>query len=103
LVDDLLALVGPHFFDRRDLHLTEHEKAVTNRRLRDDPPRELAGRPVVRTSDVDGIKFFFENEEWLMFRASGTEPVLRLYAEAQSMEQVQAYLDAAESWIRLKV
>ncbi len=102
LVDDLLALVGPHFFDRRDLHLTEHEKAVTNRRLRDEPPRELAGQAVLKTSDIDGLKFFFENEEWVMFRASGTEPVLRLYAEAQSMTQVQAYLDAAESWIRIK-
>jgi phosphomannomutase len=103
LVDKLMALVGPHYFDRRDLKLTEHEKVVTNRRLRDDAPQELAGKPVTRLSDIDGYKLFFENDEWLMIRPSGTEPVVRIYSEAQSPEQVQAYLDAIEGWIRVKV
>jgi phosphomannomutase len=102
LVDRLMAFVGPHHFDRRDIVLTEHEKAVLARKLRDESPREVAGRPVVRVSDIDGVKFFFENEEWLMIRASGTEAVVRLYAEAQSPETVQAYLEAIETWIRIK-
>lgn len=100
LVARLLESVGPHYFARVDLKLTDHEKALTNRRLKDDPPRELAGQSIVRISDIDGLKFFFEHEEWLMVRASGTEPVLRLYAEAGSPEQVQNYLSAMQGWIR---
>jgi phosphomannomutase len=102
LVASLLAFVGPHYFDRRDLRLTEHEKAVTKSRLRDDLPKELAGRSILRVSDVDGHKFFFDQEEWLMIRPSGTEPVVRIYAEAQTPGQVNAYLDAIETWLRAK-
>lgn len=102
LVEQLMATVGAHHYDRRDLTLTEHEKAVTNRRLRDDPPKEMAGRQLVRMADTDGMKFFFENEDWIMIRASGTEPVMRLYAEASSEEQVQTLLEALEGWIRQK-
>ncbi len=102
LVADLLREVGPHEFARRDLIFTEHEKVVTTRRLRDDPPRELAGMTVERVSEIDGTKFFFEDEEWLMIRQSGTEPVVRLYSEAKSMARVEAYLDAMEQWLRQK-
>lgn len=102
LVADLLATVGPHEFDRRDLKLTEHEKATLKSRLRDEPPQALAGSAVTRTSDIDGFKFFFEHEAWVMVRPSGTEPVVRIYAEAPSMELVQRYLDAIEAWIRPK-
>ncbi len=100
LVDRLLADVGPHWFDRHDLYLTEHEKAVTRSRLKDTPPTELAGESVARVSDIDGQKFFFADDEWLMVRQSGTEPVVRLYAEARTPERVQAYLKSMEQWIR---
>lgn len=102
LVADLLASVGPHYFDRRDLRLTEHEKAQLKSRLRDEPLQALAGAPVVRTSDIDGNKFFFDQEAWVMVRPSGTEPVVRIYAEAPSDAQVQAMLDALEAWVRPK-
>ena len=54
----------------------------------------IAGAPVADISDRDGVKFLFEDASWLLIRPSGTEPVLRTYAEARSPEQVDALLQA---------
>lgn len=99
LVDELLADVGPHWFDRSDLTLSEAEKASTRVRLRDTPPTSLGGQVVERVEETDGHKFFFAHEEWAMIRQSGTEPVVRLYAEAQTPQRVQAYISSMEQWI----
>ena len=57
--------------------------------------KTLAGRPVVKISDLDGYKFFFSDDEWIMIRASGTEPVIRTYCETTSSEQAFAMLKLA--------
>jgi len=55
---------------------------------------ELGGSQVVHVSDKDGVKFLLADNSWLLIRPSGTEPVLRVYAEARSPEQVKALLQA---------
>jgi len=55
---------------------------------------EIAGVAVIRVSDLDGVKFLLADNSWLLIRPSGTEPVLRVYAEARTKERVQALLEA---------
>ena len=55
-------------------------------------PHELAGEHIAQISDRDGVKYIFADNSWLLIRPSGTEPVLRIYAEARSDAQVKALL-----------
>ena len=61
--------------------------------LEDNAPSHLAGESVVRVNTMDGIKFYLADKSWLLIRPSGTEPVLRIYAEARSDEMVAAMLE----------
>ncbi len=78
---------GRYYYVRDDLHL-DH-KAVLRK---EDMPGELLGKKVVEIKDYDGLKLICEDESWLMFRGSGTEPLMRLYAEAKSLAQAKKLL-----------
>jgi phosphomannomutase len=93
LVEELMNEFGWHYFNRQDAHLTEKEK---NRIMAyyKKGPKQLAGFPVLRIETKDGFKLFVENG-WVLVRASGTEPLIRFYAEADSPEKVQTLLKAA--------
>jgi phosphomannomutase len=54
--------------------------------LAQHPPAKLGGRPVARVNRADGTKFILEDDSWLLFRLSGTEPILRIYSEGTSLE-----------------
>ncbi|HEY5437135.1 MAG TPA: hypothetical protein VIK13_18040 [Candidatus Limnocylindrales bacterium] len=84
-------LAGPSFYRRIDVHFDrptyDAVKARVLVELRDHPPAELAGQPVVRTqvlSTNDGFKWFLADGSWLLVRASGTEPLVRVYTEAST-------------------
>ena len=85
---------GEFHFGRRDLHIEVEQGMNLVKSLASQPPSEFAGRKVTDVQTVDGVKLIFEDESWLLFRQSGTEPVLRIYAEATSINQVNALLDA---------
>ncbi|MGH9470364.1 MAG: phosphoglucomutase/phosphomannomutase family protein [Terriglobia bacterium] len=92
LVTELNVEFGPHFYGRVDLEVERDviERVlhlVKNRRI-----QSVAGRPVSGVEDLDGFKLLFGDSAWLLVRASGTENLLRLYAEAPSTEEVQAML-----------
>jgi alpha-D-glucose phosphate-specific phosphoglucomutase len=95
LVEDLMRRLGRHEYGRADLHLRPGQKEALLRRLNARPPVELAGQPVVERQDRDGLKFILADGGWLLFRPSGTEPLLRTYAEAPSPDQVTKLLDYA--------
>ncbi len=100
LVEMLSADFGRHFYDRIDLelHPEQKEKAMT---FFSDPALEKVGdSPVENREDLDGIKLYLKNAGWVMIRASGTEPILRLYAEAPSPEQVARVLREVERMAR---
>jgi phosphomannomutase len=86
LVDELTAEFGPHEFRRVDLHVTEREKSAIMKRF-SGKVKDLGGYPVIARKDIDGHKFFVEGG-WLLVRASGTEPLIRVYAEGNSMSTV---------------
>ena len=107
LVADLQREFGPHYYGRRDLHIPEEIKQGAIQRSRADSTQSLGRYRVVKKENLDGIKFFLDAptngngaEAWILFRASGTEPLLRAYSEASSPELVEEILTAAESFVR---
>ena len=93
LVNDLLNDVGPAFYERRDLRLKHPvaKKEMTNR-LKNEAPAEIGGVAVGEVQTVDGVKYVMAEGSWLLIRPSGTEPVLRVYAEGRTSEMVEALL-----------
>jgi phosphomannomutase len=85
---------GEFYFGRRDLHLEVARGLNLVETLSVSPPEAVAGHTVHGFSQMDGMKLLFGDESWLLFRQSGTEPVLRIYAEATSVAKVNELLDA---------
>jgi phosphomannomutase len=97
LVEGLLAEVGPAFYERTDLRLTHPvAKAVMTDYLTRHAPAEIGGQKVAEIGSMDGVKYILADDSWLLIRPSGTEPVLRVYAEGRSMEMVKALLGYGE-------
>ncbi len=93
LVNDLLQDVGPAFYERRDLRLRHPiSKAEMVRRLQEEAPQAIGGERVVDVLTTDGVKYLLADDSWLLIRPSGTEPVLRIYAEGRSEAMVRALL-----------
>lgn len=94
LLRDLMAApdVGPFYYARRDQPVAPFEKAKLVASMMADVPERLGGSDVAKTSDKDGAKYIMADESWLLIRPSGTEPVLRIYAESRSDSQVQTLL-----------
>ncbi len=90
LVQELIDELGPHEFRRIDLHVTEKEKTALMKRFA-GAVKEVGGHPVIGRKDVDGHKLFVDGG-WLLLRASGTEPLVRIYAEGDSLEKVDTLL-----------
>ena len=108
LVAALQAEFGEHQYGRVDMHIDEAVKQSAIARAKSGLS-EIAGMKVLRVETLDGIKFFLENkdcagkvnaaETWLLLRASGTEPLLRVYCESCSAEAVEKILKAAETFV----
>ncbi len=97
LVADLLREVGPAIYERRDLRLAHPvSKAEITQRLVEKPPASLGSVKVVDVKTLDGVKYLLEDESWLLIRPSGTEPVLRVYAEGRDEKMVKALLSFGE-------
>ncbi|MHB0938533.1 MAG: phosphoglucomutase/phosphomannomutase family protein [Armatimonadota bacterium] len=85
--------VGAHYYDRVDVLLGRPATREQFGTLRSILPSRMAGAAVADVSERDGLKVFLEDGSWLLLRASGTEPVLRVYAESDSPDKVQELLD----------
>ncbi|MBV9850880.1 MAG: phosphoglucomutase/phosphomannomutase family protein [Armatimonadetes bacterium] len=93
-IAELMAEFGPHEYQRVDLHPEPAKMPAVIQSLQEDNPTELAGMPVKDIDRMDGTKFNFADESWLLLRASGTEPAVRVYAESSSPERVQELIAA---------
>ena len=109
LVKALQKEYGPHFYARRDLHVPNEVKESAISRAASDEVRTLGRYKILRKENLDGIKFFLDAptngngaEAWLLLRSSGTEPLMRLYAEAASPELVQEMLEEAVAFVDAK-
>ena len=103
LVADLQREYGAHYYGRRDLHISDELKNGAVRRAADERTTHVGPYRILRKENMDGVKFFLDApssnngaDAWVLFRASGTELLLRVYAEAASPELVEEILQAAE-------
>jgi alpha-D-glucose phosphate-specific phosphoglucomutase len=87
---------GVFRYHRVDAHTTMEIKNNAVPKLQQNPPTEIIGLKVNKIDDFDGIKFYLEDDSWLLIRPSGTEPVLRIYVESHTDEEVMKIIDAGE-------
>ncbi len=100
LIAEVYAIVGAFKFERNDLHLTEALKNEVVANCNNNKYTSFGKYTVREVGTIDGWKFIFDDNRWLMIRASGTEPVLRTYAEAPTLEEVREILKITEDMIR---
>jgi len=99
LIDEVYEIVGGFKFERNDLHITEELKQSIVEKCKNNEYKAFGKYKVDHVGTIDGWKFFFDDNRWMMIRASGTEPVLRTYAEAPTLEEVREILKATEETI----
>ncbi|MDD5397475.1 MAG: phosphoglucomutase/phosphomannomutase family protein [Dehalococcoidia bacterium] len=89
LLANLFKKVGPHYYDRLDIHTTNEIKQQLLLKLSAASVSKIAGQKVVKLDTRDGFRYKLEDGSWLLVRFSGTEPLVRIYAECSSMDEVQ--------------
>ena len=99
LINDMYAEFGCYYSKRVDVKLTPQLRETLTERLK-NPPKEIEGLTVRKLVTIDGVKMIFDNDSWLLFRLSGTEPVARLYAEASSPKDLKNVIDAGRKLVR---
>lgn len=100
LIDEVYKITGKFTFKRNDLHLERELKSRVIEKCLKGSFKSFGPYQVSRTDDLDGFKFFFDENSWLMIRPSGTEPVLRTYSEAPDKETAADILKVTEEIIR---
>lgn len=99
LIQEVYDLVGPFHSDRDDLHIKEGQKQAIIATCKNEPYESFGSFKVQNIETIDGFKFVLSDTEWVMIRPSGTEPVLRVYAQAPTKEGVRAILDATKETV----
>jgi phosphomannomutase len=95
LLEQVFALTGRLYMVEHNMPATPEMRALFPRLLGQREIGEIAGLPVRGLLTIDGTKFLFDRDQWLLLRFSGTEPLLRIFAEAESSDQAQSLVDAA--------
>ena len=101
LLDYVYSKVGPHYYDRRDFHISAAKRQTILHRLSSSSPDSIAGTKVIKIDTTDGFRFFLGDASWLLIRFSGTEPLVRIYSEAESLERARELLDEGKKLIGL--
>ena len=100
LIQDVFNEFGSAYYLREDVKVEGEQGRNLVNKLKNEPLKELAGFKVREVDRTDGIKFIFENDGWIMFRASGTEPVLRIYVEMPEENEVKEVLEEGKKLLK---
>jgi alpha-D-glucose phosphate-specific phosphoglucomutase len=92
LLEYLYSKVGPHYYDRFDFHISPDQRQTLLDKLNKGSVESIAGIKVAGLNKTDGFKYILEDDSWLLLRFSGTEPLIRIYSESHSPQQVQQLL-----------
>jgi phosphomannomutase len=93
LLEYLYSKVGPHYYQRRDFSFPEERRQAINKGVSDKLPQSIDGVKVAKVNTTDGFHLTLADSSWLLIRFSGTEPVLRIYAESDSPARVERLLE----------
>lgn len=99
LIEEVYAITGSFAFERNDLHLKEVQKEKIVAQTQKGGWSNFGDYVVKKVESIDGYKYYFDNDEWVMIRPSGTEPVLRLYAESATLSSARKILEAVKETI----
>ncbi len=103
LIKHLHEKFGTYFYDRIDVHIPSSALGKEFvEKVKSSPPKSINGLNVADVQTLDGTKLIFEDDSWLLFRASGTEPLLRIYSEGKSKENVNKMLKFGKSLFKEK-
>ena len=97
LIADLELIVGPSHYSRQDIELLEVNREQIEETLKTKSPKSIADLTVREVDDRDGFKYFLEDGSWCLVRFSGTEPLIRLYAESNTSNQVESLIQDCRS------
>lgn len=100
LIEDLYGKIGRFSLDRDDLHIENSLKESIIDRCKNGQITTIGPRPVVRTETIDGYKFYLSDDDWVMIRPSGTEPVLRVYAQGTTAAEARQILDYTHATLK---
>ncbi len=92
LIDYLYQKVGPHYYHRLDLEFPATQREIILERLSNSHPKIIDGTPVSQEDTIDGFRFTLQDGSWLLIRFSGTEPIMRIYAETDSLARLDRLL-----------
>jgi phosphomannomutase len=99
LIAEVYAITGPFAVERYDLHIDEAVKQKVIAACQSGAYKQFGNYDIVGFEDLDGYKYHIGNDRWVMIRPSGTEPVLRVYAEAETSEQAFEILETVKGVI----
>lgn len=99
LIQEVYDIIGEFAFHRNDLHIKEEEKIAIVENCKNGVYKAFGEYKVQEEQNIDGSKYFINDSEWIMIRPSGTEPVLRTYCEAESLEKAKVMLEACKETI----
>jgi len=102
LVQDVYDMVGSFSSDRDDLHITDELKHSIINNCKENKYTSFGDYTVQKVESIDGFKFWLADDKWVMIRPSGTEPVLRVYAQGPDKDAVRSILDAAHGTLQGK-
>lgn len=96
LIDYLYSKVGPHHYDRIDIAFNPEDRPGITSRFASASPKQILGKAVARVDRTEGARFIFSDGSWLFMRLSGTEPIMRIYAESPSLAESASLLRAGK-------
>ena len=101
-LDEIQEIFGPSFYRRIDIKFPNiSEKDIFKKFINDNIPSEICGHKIKEISKIDGLKLRMDNNFWLLFRFSGTEPLLRIYCEAPSENNLNQVLEWSQKFIKI--
>jgi len=99
LCEEIYAVVGTFFYDRLDMHIDNDKKDAIIKKALNNEYKQFGKYTFNKIETVDGVKYHLDNGGWIMLRASGTEPLLRIYAEGNSKEETADILNDIKATI----
>jgi phosphomannomutase len=101
IIVELMQEFGEFHYGRNDVHTRAFDKKALTRQLTEEAPQKILHHVVLQVNNSDGVKYLLDDDSWLLIRPSGTEPVLRIYAEARNREEVPQLLACGASLARV--